>query len=281
MTTTQNTPPTLSEVVRCELLGDLERTNLPFSQISLVDICDAKVAIYGKPGRGRNSLWRSVQKYYDSLRNLQPLNYRRLLDRYIITPGAYTFKCLKESEKTDSDAASLPIEENNEDEDKGDEDDDENTDEEHILDLGNKLKVVSFNTPPEMEHTTPNQSETTPGCSFSSPPSSNRKMQLPMLMRSPPIAFLYMSASENAGYVQIEPPLGDEAYQVLDFFRQNGTKEYPTIIVANPEFPERNGIFYTSHFSEKEVDHVSYNGYSVSLVAIDRVIIPSFRLLTD
>jgi hypothetical protein len=158
----------------------------------------------------------------------------------------------KKLEKTEPDIV-IPIEENHKDKNKDDEERSDNkitnTHEDLVLDLEDKFEKVSFKVPTTMEQTTPTPSWTAAaGGSFFSPPPSSQKIELPLLICSlPDIPYLDMFT----GSVQIEPPPGDAAYQMLDFYWQNGMKEYPTITVANPDLPERNKIFYISHLNEK------------------------------
>ena len=52
--------------------------------------------------------------------------------------------------------------------------------------------------------------------------------------------------------------------ELFDFFNQNGSKEFPHIIMVNPEFPERNGPFLITALERKEVGNYAFNGFHVS-----------------
>jgi hypothetical protein len=89
----------LSQKVEKSLLQDIERIGLPLSQISLVDICDAKEGIYGAPGKSR----RPVQLRFQMIKDLTHHGYKKLLAKYSITPGPATLQSQAQIDKEDND----------------------------------------------------------------------------------------------------------------------------------------------------------------------------------
>jgi hypothetical protein len=59
--------------------------------ISLVDICDKREGIFGAPGKAR----RPVQKRFQKHKELSRRGYKKLLEKYNITPGPATYWKLK------------------------------------------------------------------------------------------------------------------------------------------------------------------------------------------
>jgi hypothetical protein len=68
------------------LLRDIERKGLPLDQVSLVDICDADPAIYGRSGKPR----RPVQQRWGKIKRLKPRGYLALLKKHKIPPSPAT-----------------------------------------------------------------------------------------------------------------------------------------------------------------------------------------------
>jgi hypothetical protein len=87
--------PPISETLEKALLTDIEQKGLPFDQILLVQLCDERQLIYSEPS---TTLRRAIQKHYTRLKNRTPRNYQKLLLKYNIVPGPFTFHRLKETE---------------------------------------------------------------------------------------------------------------------------------------------------------------------------------------
>ena len=57
----------------------------------------------------------------------------------------------------------------------------------------------------------------------------------------------------------------DNAYNIFDFKRQNGRKDFPYIVMVNSDNSERNSIFCITRFVDKEINNFKYNGYHIRL----------------
>ena len=98
--------PHIPDHIEKSLLKDLKEKGLPFNQISFLQLCDDKVAIYGVP---RSKTRRALQKHYVRLKNRSPQSYRSLLLKYDIVPGPFTFQRLKETESPIKSATKQPV----------------------------------------------------------------------------------------------------------------------------------------------------------------------------
>jgi hypothetical protein len=78
----------ITSKVERTLLQDIEEIGLPLDTISLVDICYKKEGIFGAPGKAR----RPVQKQFQKLKELSTRGYKKLLEKYDITPGPATLE---------------------------------------------------------------------------------------------------------------------------------------------------------------------------------------------
>ena len=103
------------------LLRDIERKGLPLAQVSLVDICDADPAVYGRSGKPR----RPVQQRWGKIKRLKPRGYLALLKKYKIPPSPATLAEGEEGkESNEPEPTETIIDDDNEDTIK---DDDEGT----------------------------------------------------------------------------------------------------------------------------------------------------------
>jgi hypothetical protein len=73
------------------LLSDIERNGLPLAQVSLVDICDADLAVYGRSGNPR----RPVQQCWAKIKKLTPHGYLALLKKHKIPPSPATLAAVE------------------------------------------------------------------------------------------------------------------------------------------------------------------------------------------
>jgi hypothetical protein len=78
----------ITSKVERTLLQDIEEIGLPLDTIFLVDICDKKEDIFGTPGKAR----RPVQKRFQKHKELSTRGYKKLLEKYDITPGPATLE---------------------------------------------------------------------------------------------------------------------------------------------------------------------------------------------
>lgn len=314
-------PPKLEKQVLTELLRDIEAKGVPYKEIVLADLCNAKQGIYGFPGR--NTLRRSVQKKFDELKRLKVAGYRTLLKEAEVEPGRYSYARFKEederlareaaaepkgkkdkkdeekkeqesedeieeiedeedaTEETSVNTDDLPIEDDDElssNEELPIEDEEEPIDEdsaEILADLTRSFQqatIGAIKSNKKANMTTENPTRTSQSSSsFSSVASPSTKNNwktaaLPPIMHSPAGAKFASAplASENCkSWPTIQPPGNDVVYRCLDFFQQDGTREFPRIVLVSP-FPERNGPFSICRLEKMEVGNFTYNAFNVS-----------------
>jgi hypothetical protein len=85
--------PPITDTVERNHLTDVEAKGIDFESINLAELCNKKEAIYGPPST--DGLRRSVQKHWSKVKKRHPKNYVKLLRKYDITPGPFTFHRLR------------------------------------------------------------------------------------------------------------------------------------------------------------------------------------------
>jgi hypothetical protein len=258
------------------LLRDIERKGLPLSQVSLVDICDADPAVYGRSGESR----RPVQQRFGKIKRLKPKGYLALLKKYKIKPSPVTLAGAEEEKeskkeepesKDDNEEATIHFdtstirddEETTIDDDEetsiDDDDDDEPTTNEeptineeprsatsNLSNIASTFASLSINKPTMMFNT----------------PTKTPVKKSPFLpsMTSPTPSTVDFAETATGEEDIMEDSIAD---QTLDFRNQNGTKNRPYITMVNCLCPEKNGPFDITCFEELEHNDRDRNGFHV------------------
>jgi hypothetical protein len=287
--------PKITQLLEKALLKDIEETGLAFDEIALVQLCNKKEIIYGEPS---SEIRRAIQKYFTRLKSRTPKNYNRLLLKYKIVPGPNTFSRLKEAESPpppepsitgsieetsieEASATDLSIEEASATdlsiEEASATDLSIESESSDSSDIADQLENLSIRSPPavrpRVEMTTPTKTPirdvfTSPPRAFTSPPAlhafvgdtdaSVRSFASPPVFTSPapPAGLVGDSAYSNT--------VDSDAYRLLNFFQQVGTKEQPFIVMVNYEYPERSSPLWTISRLEK-VEHINhqYQGFGI------------------
>jgi hypothetical protein len=280
--------PPISETLEKALLTDIEQKGLPFDQISLVQLCDKRQLIYGEPS---TTLRRAIQKHYTKLKNRTPRNYQKLLLKYSIVPGPFTFHRLKETEspiksqeptidKTNEiiDGDSIG-ETSNIDEPSIESASESSFIEDSFADIARSFETLSIQASPALQRksmmTTPNQTPNqTPNrkqapsiaASFASPNQTPNRKQAPPFASgfASPIPSLLLDDTTRS-FVG-EEAHEDIAYSILDYKSQLGTSDKPFIIMANPDLPEQNGpVLEISRLKDVACNHYEHQGYHIRL----------------
>jgi hypothetical protein len=274
------------------LLRDIERKGLPLAQVSLVDICDADLAVYGRSGNPR----RPVQQRWAKIKKLTPRGYLALLKKHKIPPSPATLAAVevkqesKESESKNSEPTET-IDNNDEtiidDEDKETIiDEDEETiideDEETIIDDGEETviddgeeTIIDDNDEP----TTTNEEPTTSNLASTfaslliksntmfSTPTKNPVKKTPV-KKSPFLPSMASPTPSNVDFAETateeEDIMEDSVVDLIfDFRNQNGTKNCPYITLVDCWHPEKNGPFDITCFEELEHNDRDRSGFHI------------------
>jgi hypothetical protein len=253
----------LESSVEKAFVAAVEKKGIALEKITFRDICESNQSSFGQSGSARR---RSLSKRWYDIKQLSAKNYSKLLQKYSIVPGPYTFARLKEAEnkeeelpiapeaktettETIAEVKTLPIEEFDSVSDESEDSDDSAT---SILDILTQtfrtLKVAdkTMSAPVNNVVTSP-----TPSINFSS------------LVASPLVKAIVVS---NTGMSSIKPPSDDKVFSTLNFFLQNGSQELPFISMVRPGYPEESNPFCITPFEDKEVGRNLHSGYHVSTI---------------
>lgn len=247
--------------VLTELLKDVEKKGIPFEKINLLDICNANPSIYGHSGDPRR---RAVQKKWAKIKKKNVSAYLCLLDKHFLAPGPYTFARLKEEKEPPAqhEEKKFTIEETDSTGDEEEKVTKENEIEETVLPIcdssGDESSLIS-----EIDQ----QFRMRKMSLFNSP--DPKKPPFVPVIASPVLSVVRKASNDtafaNASTVEaIQPPSEDIAYHLLDFYRQDGSMEFPRIIMVQPGKPERHGPFCISPIDKKRVGRYDYKAYHVS-----------------
>jgi hypothetical protein len=280
--------PPITELLEEALLKDIEASGLSFDEISLVQLCDKKELIYGSPS---SDIRRAIQKYFQKLKTRTPKNYNRLLVKHSIVAGPYNFFRLKQAEreaeiKTPPTASkkSLPsipdsIEETSieeasatddlsivsiESESESESESDSLSKKDSCTDIAGQFENLAIRSPPvRARMMTPTK---TPIRKIASSIGSSGFASPVAVFASPvPSSGAFGDTVASVASVSNNHTVNDhDAYSLLNFFEQLGTKEQPHIIVANPDYPERNGpVFKISRLEIVEHNDHEYQGFHI------------------
>lgn len=229
-------------------LQDLEESGKTRSQFSLPKLVERKSSIYGEEGSEKR---RSLQKKFDSIKRKSPLNYLKLLDKHDVEPGAGLKRELrlrkrnnrkKKKDESGSDSDSdVDVDVSSITSDGDDNDDDRSSKASFTKKEAPKKKPAK----PKPAPTSP--APTSPASVKASGPSTPVKQSAP----SPPIETNTM-ADTTVNLVS-----------TLEAFKQDGTAEYPYVIIADPSKPETNQGFETSFISGLEFRNFKRDAYHI------------------
>jgi hypothetical protein len=254
-------PAIISELLEKSLLEDIEQKGLPFDQISLVQLCNDKELIYGPPS---SALRRKIQKHFNKLKNRTPSNYQKLLVKYSIVPGPFTFHRLREAddsptkipvkEPTIDDIEEETIEETPCIDEASIESASESSIDESSIDIARQLETLSIQGPPRIMMTTPSRT-----------PPRKKAPSIASPGFASPIFASPLRPSLDETSLTGEEERDDVGYTILDFLHQNGTKDQPYIVMADPNFPEQNGNFDITRLEDIEHNDYEHQGFHIRL----------------
>jgi hypothetical protein len=261
------------------LLRDIERKGLPLEQVSLLDICDANIAVYGRSGQPR----REVQQRWGKIKKLQPCSYLALLKKHKIPPSPATLGAVEEARKSKEKEPTETIE----DIEETSIDDDEESknsepteplddDKESIISNDDDSIIDDSNEPTTNEEPTTNDSISNivsaleslsikpikPAAMFTTPTRTPMKKLpfLPSRMTSPTPSTVDFAETATEEEDVIEDSVAD---LIVDFRNQNGTKNRPYITLVDWSHPEKNGHVDITCFEELEHNDRDRNGFHI------------------
>ena len=86
--------PSLESSVEKAFLAAVKKKGIALEKITFCDICESNESSFGESGSNRRQVL--SKRWYD-IKQVNAKNYSRLLQKYSIVPGPYTFAHLKES----------------------------------------------------------------------------------------------------------------------------------------------------------------------------------------
>jgi hypothetical protein len=267
--------PIISDTLERALLEDIELKGLPFEQISLVKLCDDKELIYGSPS---SDLRRALQKHFCKLKKRSLKNYLKLLKKYTITPGPFTFHRIREAGDCTPTKTSIKDPTTDEEESNKDIIEELEAAEELLIADSTSIESASIESASEssinLEDDIASKFENFCSIGLRSPPLLHKMMTTPT--RTPnrkkvPSIASYLASPLRAPIIEDTDSLTEEeqedaAYTLLDFRDQLGTKDQPFIVMANPNYPERNGpIFNICRLEDVEHSDHEHQGFHIRL----------------
>jgi hypothetical protein len=263
--------PLISETLEQAFLSDIEKIGLSFEEINLTQLCDKKELIYGTPSSDTR---RAIQKHFYRLRQRSLKNYQKLLKKYSIVPGPFTFHRIRDAADTPTKTSPTTA------------DDESNKDIIEELEAAEELiESASESSISFEEDIESRQFEDLCTVGLRSPPVLHKMMTTPTRtpnrtpnrtpIRTPnrkkaPSVASYLASPVPAPTLEVnsftEEEEDDAAYTHLDFRCQLGTKDQPFIVMANPDYPERNGpTFNICRLEEIEHKDYEHQGFHIRL----------------
>jgi hypothetical protein len=256
----------LESSVEKAFIAAVEKKGIALEDITFRDICESNQSSFGDSGSARRRLL--SKRWYD-IKQLNAKNYSKLLQKYSIVPGPYTFARLKEAENkeeelpiapeaktetTETIAEALLIELDS----VSDESEDSNESAGILVDI----LTPSFRTLKVADKTM----SAPPNNLVTSPTPSIKSVNFSSLVASPIVKAIAVSTTSMSRDEDIKPPSDDIVFSTLNFFLQNGSQALPFISMVRPGYPEAPHPFCVAPFEDKEVGRKTYSGYHVSTI---------------
>jgi hypothetical protein len=270
-------PLSLESSVEKAFVAAVETKGIALEKINFLDICESNQSSFGASGSARR---RALSKRWYDIKQLSAKAYSKLLQKYSIVPGPYTFARLKEAENKEEELPIAPeaktettettaeaktetaknklesflIEELDSVSDESEDSDDSVS----ILDtLTRSFRILKVNDSKTMSAPTNNP--------VASPTPSIKSVNFSSLVASPLVQGIAVSTT-GMSRDGIKPPSDDIVFSTLNFFLQNGSKALPFISMVHPGYPEESHPFCITPFEDKEVGRKTYSGYHVSTI---------------
>jgi hypothetical protein len=256
-----------------ELLKDIERSNTPRQDFDLRKLVNNKVSVYGASG---SDLRRAVQKKFDQVRRKPPKSYSKLLDSFQIPRGtAFERELRVHREKNgggnDDDESEDESEDDSEDESE-DKDEEANETGDSLSsetsfsssERGSDRKNVSkpkihskIHSKTQSSKVSALKEERTLTSGFKRLSTKNSEMLSPVSLMSSSLSSSSCSRNEESVLANVKQ---------LEGMQLEGTEEFPFIIIANIEKPERNHGFEISLVPNIEVNGFTRDSFHIRKV---------------
>jgi hypothetical protein len=254
----------LAPTVHKQLLQDIEALNLPLDQVDLHKIVTNKSSSgFGEPNTDQRV---AISKRFINLKKRRIDQYLKILDKLCVEPSPTTLRFVRQSESQDKERQQQQqqqqdlqeqVEEEPEEPESEPEPDDKENPQEPDLAIPTLTDTLS-NMSQRSDYD--NDDDNLFGGGLTSPPRITLKKTLPS---SPPPARIHNGVvsspapSISMGGFITSSSTKKELLQM--FLYAQGSEEWPCIVSANTDFPERNNINFVPNIHHKDVTRAGFH----------------------